>query len=149
MEVRVRRAVAGESDAVAALLNRVRHQNIGSLPPPVHPFDDVQRWMRDLVIPDLDVWLAEVDDEAVGLMVLRRPDWLEHLYVDANFTGSGIGSRLVDVAKGAMPERIQLWTFQSNAGGRRFYERHSFTAVQWTNGDNEEGAPDVRYVWSP
>ena len=30
----------------------------------------------------------------------------------------------------------------------RFYERHGFTAVAATNGDNEEGAPDVRYHWS-
>ena len=43
----------------------------------------------------------------------------------------------------------QLWTFQSNHGARRFYERHGFVAVQHTDGDNEEGAPDVRYEWRP
>ena len=31
--------------------------------------------------------------------------------------------------------------------GLRFYERHGFTAVEWTDGDNEEGEPDVRMVW--
>ena len=39
--------------------------------------------------------------------------------------------------------------FQKNEGARRFYERHGFTAVEWTDGDNEEGAPDVRYRWTP
>ena len=33
--------------------------------------------------------------------------------------------------------------------GKRFYERHAFEAVERTDGsDNEEGAPDIRYVWS-
>jgi hypothetical protein len=30
---------------------------------------------------------------------------------------------------------------------RRFYERHGFVAEATTDGDNEEGAPDVRYRW--
>ena len=44
-------------------------------------------------------------------------------------------------------DQVQLWTFQSNAGARRFYERHGFVAVQTTDGDNEEQAPDIRYLW--
>ena len=30
---------------------------------------------------------------------------------------------------------------------RAFYERHGWRAVRETDGENEEGAPDVRYVW--
>ncbi|MBA3264774.1 MAG: hypothetical protein H0T14_00160 [Nocardioidaceae bacterium] len=33
-------------------------------------------------------------------------------------------------------------------GARRFYERLGFVAVQWTDGDNEERALDVRYEWT-
>lgn len=32
-------------------------------------------------------------------------------------------------------------------GARRFYERHGFVVVDATEGDNEEGAPDVCYQW--
>ncbi len=46
-----------------------------------------------------------------------------------------------------LPSR-ELWTFQTNLPARRFYERHGFIAVRWTDGaSNEERAPDVRYVW--
>lgn len=147
MDVRLRQAELFEADAVARLLWRVRHHNVGSLPAPVHDLDDMQRWMREVVFPGLDVSVAESAGRLVGLMVLRAPDWLEHLYVDPDFTGRGIGLRFLRLAQQRFPEGLQLWAFQSNLAGRRFYERHGFTAVELTDGDNEEGAPDVRYVW--
>ena len=43
-----------------------------------------------------------------------------------------------------------LWTFQQNAGARRFYERHGLAAIEFTEGEgNEEKTPDVRYEWKP
>lgn len=65
----------------------------------------------------------------------------------AGLTGAGIGEVLLAQAKRLRPRGLQLWTFQSNTGARRFYERHGFVAVEQTDGDNEEGAPDVRYEW--
>lgn len=53
----------------------------------------------------------------------------------------------MDVAKREFPEGLDRWTFAANAGARRFYERHGFVAIAVTDGDNEEGAPDVRYHW--
>jgi hypothetical protein len=42
-----------------------------------------------------------------------------------------------------------LWTFVTNTGARRFYERHGFVAVETTDGShNEEAAPDIRFVWA-
>jgi ribosomal protein S18 acetylase RimI-like enzyme len=49
----------------------------------------------------------------------------------------------VKVAKCERPERIQLWTFASNAGAQRFYERHGFVETRRTDG---RGAPDILYV---
>ncbi len=147
MDLLLRQAEPTEADAVATLLWRVRHSNVGSLPAPVHALDDMQRWMRIVVFPTMDVWVAESGGRLVGLMVLRAPDWLEHLYVDPDFTGQGIGLGLLRVAQRQFPAGMQLWAFQSNVAGRRFYERHGFRAVEWTDGDNEERAPDARYVW--
>jgi hypothetical protein len=45
------------------------------------------------------------------------------------------------------PEGLQLWTFASNASAQRFYERHCFVETRRTDGDNEEGAPDILYAW--
>ncbi len=35
------------------------------------------------------------------------------------------------------------------ARARRLYERHGFVAVEETDDDNVERAPDVRYTWRP
>jgi GNAT superfamily N-acetyltransferase len=166
-EIRIRRAVAAEADDVAAQLRRVREQNLATIPPPVHSLDDMRGWMRDVVFTSMAVWVAEVrggQPEAAkpptasgrragqsftGVMVLKPPDELDQLYVDARFTGRGLGSRFVELAKREFPRGLRLWTFQSNVGARRFYERHGFVPVEWTDGDNEEGAPDVRYEWRP
>jgi GNAT superfamily N-acetyltransferase len=121
--------------------------------PTVHDDADVRRWMADDVLPHSDVTVAEIDGTIVGLMVLEpdrghRSGWIEQLYVDPAWMGRGLGARFLDRAMRDLPEGLQLWTFQSNEGARRFYERHGFVAVDWTDGRaNEEHAPDVRYSW--
>lgn len=84
-----------------------------------------------------------------GLMVLDA-DWVEQLYTDPAWTGCGLGTRFVELAKQRRPGGLQLWTFASNVRAQRFYERHGFTVEEHTDGSgNEEKAPDLRYVWRP
>jgi GNAT superfamily N-acetyltransferase len=75
---------------------------------------------------------------------------VEQLYVAPGWTGRGVGSRLIELAKQRRPSGLELYTFEVNAGARRFYERHGFTAVWFGDGsENEERQPDVRYAWQP
>jgi GNAT superfamily N-acetyltransferase len=70
------------------------------------------------------------------------------LYVARTHRGRGLGRQLLDRAKADRPGGLQLWTFQANAPARRFYEREGFRVAEKTDGsDNEEGLPDIRYVW--
>ena len=94
------------------------------------------------------VWGAEGRDTAtldgffdeLGSERCERPSW----------TGRGIGTKLLEVAKRCRLEGLQLWTFQSNRRAHRFYERHGFVPAERTDGSgNQEQAPDVRYVWRP
>ena len=94
----------------------------------------------------MTVWLACDDTAIVGVMACTE-GWIEQLYVSEHFTGQGIGSALVTQAKLDAPHALELWTFVSNVGAQRFYERHGFVEVQRTDGDNEEGEPDIRYRW--
>jgi GNAT superfamily N-acetyltransferase len=142
----LRRARRDEAADIASVWLRSRKASVPAIPPPVHPDEEVLVWFRDVVLPDREVWVAEDDDAVVALLVLEG-DWLDQLYVDPSWTGRRVGSRLLALAKQQRPEHLQLWTFQSNAGARRFYERHGFLAAEMTDGDNEEGAPDVRYEW--
>ena len=51
------------------------------------------------------------------------------------------------VAESEAGGSLDLWTFESNVGAQRFYERAGFVVVDRTDGDNEEQAPDRRYRW--
>jgi GNAT superfamily N-acetyltransferase len=146
--VLIRRALADEGEQIAELWLRCRRSAVPQIPPTVHDDSDVRRWFREVVLPHREVWLACPDDdqELLGVLVLDG-EWVEQLYVAPEHVSRGIGSRLLDVAKAARPDGLQLWTFQSNVGAQRFYERHGFVPVARTDGDNEEGAPDIRYTW--
>lgn len=161
-EPQIRRATADDAPALTDLYLRARAAAEPAIPPGVHSPAEVAAWMTHVVLPTQEVWVAQdedkdVDDAVLALLVLAGPDesgdpdlaWVEQLYVEPALTGHGIGSALLDLARKRHPAGLQLWCFATNTGARRFYERHGFVAVAHTDGDNEEGAPDVRYAWRP
>lgn len=144
----IRRADFVDAEAVAEVWLRSRLASIPGIPPPVHSDSDVRGYFERLVLPEEELWVAEAGGAVVALLALDDY-WIEQLYVDPEHCSKGIGSHLIAVAKRERPDWLRLWTFQANAGSRRFYERHGFVATGSTPGDNEEGAPDVRYEWRP
>ncbi|MBN6038602.1 GNAT family N-acetyltransferase [Amycolatopsis sp. 195334CR] len=114
-----------------------------------HPADEVRAWFAGFVVPRLETWVSVDDGSVTGLLVLDGPE-LAQLYLDPDRRGQGLGDRFVALAKRQRPDGLELRTFQVNAPARRFYRRHGFTEVEWTDGSgNEEGEPDVKLVWSP
>lgn len=109
---------------------------------------DEDRWFyREHVFKTCRVW-GRFDDDVLSGIIAFRDGWVEQLYVLLAAQGSGVGTELLDVAKGAC-DRLELWTFQRNAPARRFYERRGFTLVEQTDGArNEEKEPDARYLWT-
>jgi GNAT superfamily N-acetyltransferase len=118
--------------------------------PLAHTDDEVRGWIREqVVVPTSETWVAVVDAEIVGMMVISGGS-LEQLYLRPDRWRQGVGSRLVALAKERRPDGLELYTFQVNARARAFYERLRFTAVWFGDGSaNEEGQPDVRYEWRP
>jgi GNAT superfamily N-acetyltransferase len=115
--------------------------------PTAHADHEVREWVRDSLLPSTETWVAEEAGEVVAFVSLGG-DSVDQLYVAPGRTGRGIGSRLLALAMERRPGGLELWTFQVNAGARRFYERHGFRAVETTDGaGNEERQPDVRYAW--
>ena len=146
----VRRGTPADALAAAEIWLRSRKAAMPAIPAPVHTDDDVRHHFRTIVVTERELWVA-VDDisaDVTGLLVLADAD-VDQLYVDPGWWRCGIGSQLLEQAKRLRPNGLWLWTFQTNTGARRFYERHGFVAVAFTEGDNEEGEPDVRYHWSP
>lgn len=144
----VRRAAAPDASATAEVYLR---SFSAALPTVVRPRsdDEVRAYIRDVVVPSRETWVAVADDQVVGLMVLAG-DLLSQLYLDPDWRGRGIGDRFVALAKERSPQGLSLWTFQVNKPAHRFYERHGFVEAERTDGSgNKEREPDVRYVWRP
>ncbi|CAM5638267.1 GNAT family N-acetyltransferase [Streptomyces canus] len=144
----IRRAVASDASATADVYLR---SFAAALPTVVRPRsdDEVRAYIRDVVVPSRETWVAVADEQVVGLMVVAG-DLLSQLYLDPDWRGRGIGDRFVALAKERSPRGLSLWTFQVNEPAHRFYERHGFVEAERTDGSgNEEREPDVRYVWEP
>ncbi|MGW1803824.1 N-acetyltransferase family protein [Streptomyces sp. NPDC002078] len=148
-EVVLRRAVAADARAAADVYLRSFDTALPTVVRP-HTDDEVREYIRDVVVPFRETWVAEAADGGiVGLMVLDG-ELLSQLYLDPEWRGRGVGDRFVALAKERSPDGLNLWTFQVNRPAHRFYERHGFAAVEFTDGSgNEEREPDVRYVWRP
>jgi len=141
------RRFAEEADTLAALFSVARRDAMPWLRV-VHSDEETREWMRGHVLPQQSVWVATLRSEIVGFAA-RDGAWLAHLYVKPDWTGKGIGSRLLEVicAEAArVTPVLRLYTFARNAGARRFYERHGFAVTAQSDGSgNEEREPDVRY----
>lgn len=109
---------------------------------------DEDRWFyRERVFPTCRVW-GRFDDAVLSGIIAFHEGWIEQLYVLPTAQGRGVGTELLDIAKGAC-DRLELWTFQRNASARRFYEARGFALVEQTDGvRNEEREPDARYLWT-
>lgn len=115
--------------------------------PLAHTDDEVRGWVASVLLSSTEAWVAVRRRRVIGFISLGA-DSIEQLYVAPGETGRGTGGRLVMLAKERRPGGLHLYTFAVNAGARRFYERHGFSAEWFGDGSgNEEGQPDVRYRW--
>ncbi|MEM8981258.1 MAG: GNAT family N-acetyltransferase [Pseudomonadota bacterium] len=110
--------------------------------PKLHTLEDVQQFYSDHVWPNTRVFVA--GDPPKAYLALDKEDCVTALY--SALPGKGLGKALLDHAKG-LTRALSLWTFVANTGAQRFYEREGFKAVGRTEGENDEGLPDILYRW--
>jgi GNAT superfamily N-acetyltransferase len=144
----LRTATAADAPRVASLLIDTRSAFM-PYAPSAHPDDELREWVKSRLLPSGGVVVAEIDGAVVAAMHTEQADaggWITQMAVDPALVGHGIGSLLLAHALSTLRMPIRLWTFQANAGARRFYERHGFNAIEFTDGQgNEERCPDVMY----
>ncbi|SOD74025.1 L-amino acid N-acyltransferase YncA [Jatrophihabitans sp. GAS493] len=144
---KLRRATLEDATAVADLYLRSREAAGAAFPPGLHPPSEVLAHVAEVQIARRETWIREADGVLAGFLVLDG-DQLDWLFVDPAHQGRGLGSALIELARQQRPGGLALWVFVSNHPARRFYEQHGFRMVRGTDGaDNEEHAPDLRYVW--
>jgi len=144
MSTTIRRATAADAEEAAAAFTA----SFASMTfvPKLHTADEDRVFVRNL-IAEKETWVAERNGHIVGLACIDG-GWLEHLYVHPSRHNTGTGTKLFERVTAQHPNGFQFWTFQANAGARRFYERHGCALVRLTDGaDNEEKTPDALYVW--
>jgi len=139
----LRPANAADAEAIATVLRAslASHHWI----PTLHTPDEDLAFVREHMLPRQAVTVAVADGRVVGFIAVEGA-WVEQLYLDPQWTGRGMGGRLLAAATAGLGE-AKLFCFQANTGARRFYERHGFRAEAMRGGaDNEEGLPDMLYV---
>jgi GNAT superfamily N-acetyltransferase len=148
----LRSATAADASRVAEILLASRAAHL-PFAPLAHSADEVRAWVAQVLVAGGGVRVAVCGGELRAMSAHAADNgvgWIEQLYVEPGFTGLGLGAALLGrmrselLVAGAHP--LRLWCFQANTGARRFYERHGFVAVDFTDGrGNEEGCPDVLY----
>lgn len=141
---------ADQDDADALALIHVLARRAAPMPDPVHPDDDVRRWLHARVAdtaPGAETWVAEVEGVPVGY-ARTTAGWLDDLYVQPAHQGAGVGAALLDLVAARQPQGFCLWVFESNLPAREFYARRGLVELERTDGSaNEEREPDVRMAW--
>lgn len=91
------------------------------------------------------VTVADLDDETAGFMALED-GYIHSLFIAREYRRKNIATTLLNCAKDAC-STLTLWTFQANTAARQLYTTNGFAEIGRTDGDNEEGLPDIHFQW--
>lgn len=142
----IREAVPGDAPACAAIFND--WVDATDWMPRVHSKADVVGYYREHLFAQCRVFVAG-ENGVVGFLALdKAAGFIAACYLSAKARGRGLGKMLLDRAKEVCPEGLSLWTFVANTRALRFYEREGLFEARRTDGDNEEGLPDILYGWA-
>ena len=145
----IRRATPEDADAAAAVFTASRRDAGAAIPPSVHTPEEDRWFVLEVLIGERETWVAVDGERVMGLLTLHD-DFVDQLYVASSAQRTGVGARLIELAKQQRPEGLQLWAFVSNTPAQAFYLTHGFVEAERTDGSsNEERSPDIRFVWSP
>jgi ribosomal protein S18 acetylase RimI-like enzyme len=115
--------------------------------------EEVQGWVARHLVPEGGVTVATSGGKVVAVLAVSEDKdaaWIDQLYVLPGFENQGLGTDLLRHAHSTLRRPVRLYTFQQNAGARRFYERHGYKVVALSDGQsNEERCPDVLYELHP
>ena len=144
----LRPATPQDADAIASVLLESRRAFL-PYAPSAHTDEAVHAWVAGHLIPHTLVTVATVAGRVVGVLAASEDEtgsWIDQFYLLPGHVGNGLGSSMLSQAHAQLRRPIRLYTFQENRLARRFYERHGYSAIVFSDGSgNEERCPDVLY----
>jgi ribosomal protein S18 acetylase RimI-like enzyme len=166
-DYRLRRATAGDAEAIAALHTDSWQRTYRGMMSDAFldggALEDRRRvWRERLGAPDPDRLVVVADDGAriVGFVcVFARADagwgaYIDNLHVMYDWKGRGVGRALMRRAGEWVCETqpgtgVYLWVMEANAPARAFYDRLGARNVETIDMADPGGgsAPNCRYVW--
>ena len=124
-----------------------------------NPPDEVEKQLDYFAKIDPALITVAIDQSTgviAGFMVLSK-NVLDHLYVNIEHQGKGIGSQFLDRAKAESPYGLELFTFQKNQTAQSFYLSRDFHEVHrgcaefednpWAT--SKDDLADIKYKWEP
>jgi ribosomal protein S18 acetylase RimI-like enzyme len=139
----IRRAQAGDIEAMARLFRAVRRACLPYLPN-LHTAEKDLAFFRCHVFAECEVWVAGAIDGFIAF----RAGWVDHLYVRPECHRRGLGKALLEIAMDANAS-LRLWVFQRNIAAIAFYDACGFHEIERADGSrNEEREPDVLMAWT-
>ena len=148
LPIRIVEATRAHAQEVAEIHLSARREGMPYLRS-VYTEADTRKWFaRTVGEPPASWWIAIYGDRFAAYMAVRG-EYLDHLYVRPGLQRRRIGLALLDRAKALSPRLLKLRAFQRNTNARSFYEAQGFEIVGFTEGENDEREPDVKYVWRP
>lgn len=120
---RVRLAGEADLDELTDLWERAARTSHGFMSD--DDFTEAHPYLRDALLPSMDVWVAESGDgRPLGLAGVRGPH-LELLYVEPAVHGRGVGTLLLGHVR---PTSVEVYA--GNTQGLGFYTSHGFRVLR-------------------
>jgi GNAT superfamily N-acetyltransferase len=152
-EAQIRAAAPADAPAIAHVHITSRERTMPFLPARKRTDAQVVAWVREVVLVEAAVWVAELGGEVVGYAAVKG-ELLDALYLLPDVRRQGIGTLLLRQAQAHVRERggggLSLFVFQKNTDARAFYAHHGFTVADTNDGSrNMEHEPDMTMRWEP
>ncbi|WP_435663872.1 N-acetyltransferase family protein [Hoeflea sp.] len=128
----------------------------------INDYIDATEWLprtvdrkavEDLFVPALlekrTLFVAEEHGEILGYLSMSPDDgFVPALYLRPGGRGKGVGKMLLDAAKAAHPDGLELTVFERNIDALRFYQREGFHEDPARRDDStEEGIATLWMRW--
>lgn len=150
MQPILRQATTADAARIAEIYLAARKRYL-PYAPLAHSDVEVRVWIAEKLLSSGDVMVAMEQGAVLGFVATSKDDscgWIDHLYLDPSAVSRGLGTLLLTEATNRLGAPIRLYTFQRNESARRFYRRHGFREIEFTDGSlNEEKVPDVLLEW--